>query len=448
MPDRHRSARSLSAAPPLLDALEPRLLLTSLTPAVVRHAYAFDQLSYGTLPADGRGQTIAIVAAYDDPTIAADLDTFDKTFGITAGINLYAQHGAASAVLSKHEMTTNLAADASWSQEISLDVEWAHAIAPGAHILLVEAASDSVTDLLAAVNYARSQPTVSVVSMSWGSSEYTSEWNDDNTFLTPTGHQGVTFVAAAGDQPGTTWPAISPYVLAVGGTTLLTSGQNYLGEAAWSGTGGGTSLLETAPAFEQALTGSAFRTNPDVAYDADPATGFYVYDSTAFQGQSGWLTFGGTSAGTPQWAALVAIANEGRTLVGKATLDGPTQTLPALSVLPGADFHDITLGVSADGFTSASPGYDALTGRGSPVANRVIFGLLAWNSTTATVVHTPLQNNFNRHRFPFFEIPAAREAHLLQVVQPFAALSASQLPAFYKISLLPTPAEHHALALL
>src|SRR5205807_737888 len=106
------------------------------------------------------------------------------------------------------------------------------------------------------------------------------------------------------------------------------------------------------------------RASPDVAYDANPNTGFAVYDT---YGQGGWLQVGGTSASAPQWAALIAIADQGRALAGLGSLDGFTQTLPKLYQLPAADFHDITSG--SNGF-AAGPGYDLVTGRGSPVANK------------------------------------------------------------------------------
>ena len=110
-----------------------------------------------------------------------------------------------------------------------------------------------------------------------------------------------------------------------------------------------------------------------MAYDADPATGFAVYDTVAYGGQSGWFDVGGTSAGAPQWAALVAIADQGRALAAKGSLGGTTQTLAALYALPQSDFHDVTSG--SNGFP-AGPGYDLATGRGSPVAKAVIAGLL------------------------------------------------------------------------
>jgi subtilase family serine protease len=178
---------------------------------------------------------------------------------------------------------------------------------------------------------------------------------------------GVTFISASGDngQPAS-WPATSTHVVAVGGTTLsIRKGGRWHGESAWSGSGGGVSLYQGTYA-------------PDVAYDADPQSGFSVYDS---YGGGGWQTVGGTSAGCPQWAALIAIADQGRVLSGKASLDGPGETLGALYALPQRAFHDVTTGANSN--YAARPGYDLVTGRGSPIATRVVPGLVAYSGTGA-----------------------------------------------------------------
>src|SRR5262249_10872743 len=163
---------------------------------------------------------------------------------------------------------------ADWSAETSLDVEWAHAVAPGAKILLVEAPSDSINDLMSAINYARQQAGVSVVSMSWGIPEGylnpSAEKAYDSYFTTPAGHQAITFVAASGDSGawyGADWPAISPNVLSVGGTTLriTTATGSYGSETAWSGSGGGVSTVETEPSYQQGVQSTGRRTGPDVA---------------------------------------------------------------------------------------------------------------------------------------------------------------------------------------
>ncbi|HZW33685.1 MAG TPA: hypothetical protein VFF52_23390, partial [Isosphaeraceae bacterium] len=200
----------------------------------------------------------------------------------------------------------------------------------------------------------------------------------DSSFQTPTGHQGVTFVAAAGDggSPGV-YPAFSPNVVAVGGTTLsLNSEGSYQGETAWSSSGGGVSSVEPEPAYQQGVQSTGFRTIPDVAFDADPSTGVAVYDSYDNTGAGPWETIGGTSLAAPSWAALIAIADQGRTAAGGTTLDGATQTLPALYALPAADFHDITSG--GNGGSNSGPGYDEATGLGTPRANLLVPDLAAY----------------------------------------------------------------------
>jgi hypothetical protein len=342
-----------------------------LTPAQIRHAYGFDQVRLPNgAAADGRGQTIAIVDAYNDPRIASDLAAFDARFGLPAppGFRKVNESGGSSLPVT----------DAGWSEEISLDVEWAHAIAPAASILLVEAYSDQLNDLLAAVDYARHQPGVVAVSMSWGGSEFSGETAYDGYFTTPAGHiggsglaGGITFVGATGDNgPPASWPTVSPNVLAVGGTTLsVDSAGNYLGETGWHGSTGGPSSYEPKPGYQAAvpqLLGIGVRTNPDVAYNANPNTGFAVYDTVAdSSGQTGWFQIGGTSAGAPQWSALIALADQGRAAAGQGSLDGAQATLPLLYALPASSFNDITSGNS--GFLTL-PGYDLVTGRGTPTA--------------------------------------------------------------------------------
>jgi subtilase family serine protease len=359
----------------MFESLERRNFLsanpTGMTPAQIRHAYGFDQVTFlhkhRAVPADGRGQTIAIVTAYNAPTIKNDLTVFSNKFGLPT-TDAYGNPTLTTVV---HQPPPQ--ADAGWGLEASLDVEWAHAIAPKAHILLVQAASSSTSDLLDAVNYAREQPGVVVVSMSWGGHESPFDTYNDDYLTTPAGHiggynmpGGVSFVSASGDngQPAS-WPATSTHVVAVGGTTLtLGRGGKWDGESAWSGSGGGVSLYSGTYA-------------PDVAYDADPNSGFSVYDS--YQGQ-GWQTVGGTSAGCPQWAALIAIADEGRGLSGMASLDGPSETLTALYAISHKGYHDITTGANSN--YAALPGYDLVTGRGSPIATRTIPGLAAYQDPT------------------------------------------------------------------
>ncbi len=371
-----KPARQRPTARLRLEELEPRNLLSVFTPAQIKTAYNFTQATYNGTPLTGAGQTIAIVDAYDDPNAQADLNTFSKQFGLPIANFTKATPGGMPA------------ADAGWATEIALDIEWAHAIAPGAKILLVEAKSNSLGDLLAAVDYARKQPGVSVVSMSWGAGEFSSETFYDSYFTTPANHTGVTFVASSGDDGawyGAEWPAASPNVVSVGGTTLklASSSGTYGSESGWSGSGGGYSAVEKEPSYQKSVQSSGKRTTPDVSYDANPNTGFYVYMS--YGTTPGWYQIGGTSAGAPQWAALVALANQQRSLMGKTPLDGPTQTLPALYSMPSSYFHDITTG--NNGY-SAHSGYDLVTGRGSPYANLVISALANYNGSATAAVAT------------------------------------------------------------
>jgi subtilase family serine protease len=342
-----------------LEELEARNCPSIFTPGEIRHAYGFDQVS-----ATGAGQTIAIVDAFDDPNAAADLQKFSSQFGLAA------------ASFTKATPFGTPKADAGWSTEIALDTQWAHATAPGANILLVEALSSTYTDLLNAVDWARHQTGVSVVSMSWGGSEFSGQTALDSIFTTPSGHNGVTFVASSGDDSGWNgpeWPSSSTNVLSVGGTTLkLTSTGNYSSETAWSGSGGGYSSYEREPSYQTGVQHSGARTTPDVSFNANPNSGYYVYQS--YGTTPGWYQVGGTSAGAPQWAALVALANQERAAAGKSTLDGPSQTIPTLYSMSASNFQDVSSG--SNGY-AAHTGYDLATGRGTPKVAAVIHSLVS-----------------------------------------------------------------------
>jgi hypothetical protein len=377
----------LLSSSPILAPQGPGGGPSGLTPAQVRHAYGFDQITFnnGSVAGNGSGETIAIVDAYDDPSIANDLAVFDSQFGLAAPPTFTKVGINASGQASTTQFPT---ADSGWAGEIELDVEWAHAIAPGAKILLVEANSASDTDLMRAVNYARNAAGVVAVSLSWGGSEFSGESSYDTYFTTPAGHAGVTFFASSGDSgsPGI-WPAISTHVVGVGGSTLsVTSQGTYQGESGWSGSGGGLSVYLSQPSYQSGLTihngtsvisANGKRTTPDVSYDADPNSGFSVYGT---YGWGGWAVVGGTSDAAPQWAALTAIADQGLALAGKGSLDDYTQALPALYGLSAADFHDV-IGGSNGGF-QAGPGYDLVTGRGSPIANLVVRDLAGGGGST------------------------------------------------------------------
>jgi hypothetical protein len=364
-----------------------------LFPADVRTAYGLDGIV-----GDGTGQTIAIPDAYDAPNFvnsdspnfsSSDLAIFDQTFNLPdpPSFMKFNQTGG----------TTNLPGtdpsgagnlNGTWEMEEALDIEWAHVLAPGASIDLVEANTDTNNnDLFQAVQTAASLPGVSTVSMSWGLDEYAGEQGVDNTFITPTGHQGVTFLAASGDSgsPGY-YPAYSPNVLAVGGTTLtLKSDSSYDNEQAWAGSGGGTSITEAEPGYQLGVQTTGSRSIPDVAFDADPNTGVAILDSYDNTDNSGpWFQIGGTSLASPAWAGILAVVNQARVAQGGGSLDGPNETLPYLYQMSSVDFHDVTDG--NNGGFKAGPGYDMVTGLGTPRVDLLVPDLSAFGTANQLVV--------------------------------------------------------------
>jgi subtilase family serine protease len=387
---------------PHFEPFDGRCLLSGLTPAQVVSAYGLGSLSFSsssgaTVKGDGSGETIALVEAYHDPYLAGDLQVFDRTFNLPA---------ASLSVVNQAGGRTNN----DWAAEETLDVEWAHAIAPGANLLVVEAASQSVTDLMAAVNLARNAPGVVAVSMSWGFSETANETSYDSYFTTPAGHTGVTFLAASGDSgalAGASYPSSSPNVVSVGGTRLnVNFSGSYQGESAWIDSGGGYSAYEKEPAYQAAVQSTHRRSTPDVAFDADPDSGVAVYQTPLRGGQGVWQTVGGTSLGTPAWAAIVAIVDQGRAVAGRGSLDGPSQTLPTLYGLAPTSYHSVS-GASFGGFsgfgfnltswptggfsTSTVPsatksGANTATGLGSPIGPALVSGLVDSNTTTPLIV--------------------------------------------------------------
>jgi subtilase family serine protease len=318
------------------------------SPANIRDAYA--------LPSTGGGGVIAIVDAYHYPTAENDLNVFSGQFSLppctTANgcFQLVSASGSQPAV------------NCGWAQEAALDIEWAHAMAPNAKIVLVEAASNSFSDLLQAVDVATSNVTGSnhngQVSMSWGGSEFSSETGYDIHFPQIFGASGAIYFAASGDSGGKTiYPSASPNVVSAGGTTLVKNGGTWT-ETGWSGSGGGPSKFESRPSYQDniSIIGRT-RGTPDFSFDADPNTGVSVYDSTSCGGLVGWMVFGGTSVSSPSLAGIVNLAGS-----------GSSNTMDELSLIYSnrtntADFRDITSGRA--GKYSAKTGWDFVTGVGS-----------------------------------------------------------------------------------
>jgi len=331
-------------------------------PADMVNAYGL-----GSYTGGGSGSTIAIVDAYDSPSAEADLGTFSSTFGLPSCTTA---NGCFSKV-SETGTSTLPARNSGWEVEINLDVQWAHAIAPDAKVLLVEAKSSSDNDLLAAVDYARRN--ASVVTMSWGGSEWSSETSYDTYFTDVTG-DNVVFVSSSGDTGGIVeWPAVSKYVIAVGGTNLgvnsTTGGlATPVTETAWNGSGGGCSVYETSLVAQPLPLVPQRRGNPvactkrgvpDVAMSGGPNSAVSVYISK----QGGWYEVYGTSLASPMFAGVVALADSSRST--KLTNTEAFTLLYATAAK--SDYRDITSGTA--GSFSAATGWDYVTGFGSPLGN-------------------------------------------------------------------------------
>lgn len=345
----------MNAYPPLRQPIEATATPTGLTPAQIKKAY--------NLPSTGGVGTIAVVVAYDAPTIEADLNIFSAEFGLR-------ECTTDNGCFEKYIFGTT-GKNFDWALEATMDVEWAHAIAPDAKILLLEAKTNSHADLLAAINYARQQSDVVAVSMSWGSDEWLYETNYNNYF---TSDYEMVFFAASGDSGHAVfWPAVVPQVVAVGGTKLvLASDGSVLDEIAWSGSSGGLSKYQAMPndqieygvpdlhlrrgLDDNIVSEPRWRAIPDVSYQAGLKPGFSVY----MTGTRGWYEIGGTSAGCPQWAAIQALDHSAtrENLYHRAAANDYEKY-----------FRDITKGNNAPcgAYCNARPRFDYVTGLGSPL---------------------------------------------------------------------------------
>lgn len=402
-------------------------------PYQMRTAYGTDNLIAAGY--DGSGKTIVIIDAFQSDQIVSDLNGFNSFYGLPS---LNGLGGAYDASLGTF---TQIAPDGlgpvndNWAGEITLDVEWAHAIAPGANITLVLAKSNEDADILSATKYAVDNNLGDVISQSFG---------EDESCMDPTllaqQHQvfadatakNITLFASSGDtgaaQPtcdgssiskAVSSPASDPLVTAVGGTELHAAGYcfadlgcdpsanpapgTYQGEVVWNefnssiGSGGGFSLLYNRPAYQAATVMGNQLGVPDVSYNAAVYHGVLTY----FYG--GWWLFGGTSAGSPQWAAILAITDQaaGHDLgfINSALYRiGQSQTKYA------ATFYDIITGnnsvvqdVAVQGY-DAGPGWDAATGLGSPKSDQLALNLNMYVSSgdgTAVIANTAPHSNAN-----------------------------------------------------
>ncbi|MFI5385805.1 MAG: S8 family serine peptidase, partial [Fimbriimonadales bacterium] len=323
---------------------------SGLSPSQVTGAYG--------VPAGAGTKAIAIIDAFNYPTALNDFNVFSSTFGLRTEPSSNATASANQVFQVVYASGSQPANDGGWSQEMALDVEWAHAMAPMAKIYLVEAVSPNFSDLMNAVNVAKALPNVRQISMSFGGTETGCLFVDFDGRLV---RNGVTFFGAAGDTAGARdYPALSENVVSVGGTSLtVTNSGSWVGETVWTGTGCGKSAFEPRPVFQDVVYPivGLYRASCDISAVADPNTGVSVYDSFAYQGASGWLVFGGTSASCP---IVAGIANAS----GVSFASSQSLNTRLYSGRGGANFHDITAG-SSGGF-SAAPGWDFPTGVGSP----------------------------------------------------------------------------------
>jgi subtilase family serine protease len=378
------------------------------SPQEIRHAYNVDSLLNAGYT--GKGQTIVIVDSFGSPTIADDLKVFDADYGLPdpPSFQVLSPLGTVPFDPTNGDMIN-------WAAETTLDVEWAHAMAPDASIVLLTSPVDEtegvqgMPEFLALEQYALDHHLGQVISQSWGATENTlfdpagqQVFNSFEALYARAAVQKVTVLASAGDTGSTNYdlnfdlypfpvvgfPASSPLVTAVGGTSLTadTSG-NYQSEVVWDGdgaTGGGVSQVFTEPAYQLTLPRGAqatlhgHRGIPDISWNADPDTPILIYLSFLGPDAAGYYTIGGTSEGSPQWAGVVADMNQ---LLGHPIgfLNPYLYALGPLNGFTGV-YHDITVG--NNGFAGvpgypATPGWDASTGEGTPNVGRLVHAIAA-----------------------------------------------------------------------
>jgi len=308
-------------------------------------------------PSGGAG-AIALVEAFDNPTAASDLNTFSTQFGLPAG-NL--------TVVFAGGTQPGIDPTGGFEVESALDIEWAHAMAPNAKLFLVEAADNRLVNLFNAVAVASSlvaQNGGGEVSMSFGSGEFAQETTLDSLFTTP----NVIYFASAGDSPGPEYPSTSPNVISAGGTSVSrnTSTGNFILENTWQDAGSGPSQFEPRPAFQDRVRHivGEFRGTPDISFDANPATGVWVFNSNPVLG-TGWFVVGGTSVSSPALAGIVNAAG-GFRASSQAENAELYRHISEDDVFRDINYGDCGLNIS----DFALRGWDFCTGVGSPISLR------------------------------------------------------------------------------
>lgn len=397
---RYSFVQSAAQPPPTDKQCRQALGVPCYNPFEIRRAYNVDGLlNQGD---DGTGQTIVIIDSFGSPTIQSDLHTFDQAFGFPdpPSFKIYTPLGT-------RPFNPNNGTMVGWAAETTLDVEWAHAMAPGANIALMTSpvpetqGVQGMPQFLFLEQYALDHQIGKIISQSWGTTENTLFYPGGkqvlisfNDFYKQAAADHVSVFASSGDSgvanpnfkgqiypfPTVGFPASSPYVTAVGGTNLYaTTEGRYLTETAWSGSGGGVSQYFSEPNYQvhhlnnsdQAIL-NGNRGLPDIAYNASGGTPILIYLSF-LPGQAGWYLIAGTSEGSPQWAGIIADGNE----FAGHPLGFINPALYAIgdSSARSSAYHDVTIGNnSADGIPGyhAAPGWDPVTGWGSPNAANLI----------------------------------------------------------------------------
>lgn len=339
--------------------------------------------------ATGGWGAIALVDAYDNPNAASDLKFFSSYFGLPAPS--FTKVYANSSFGTLNGMTASCsgapAGNMHWGLEEDLDIEWAHAMAPKAKIILVEACSSGGEDLEFAEQVAGIKVAADGggdISNSWGGGEFSGEVGANDDVFYRYHPNRISYFASAGDSGwGAAWPSSSPWVVSAGGTTVNRDANgNFVNESCWSGSGGGVSAYEVwkSPpnisngmgpwtAYQYALFGQGARQTPDISFNADPSSGVYVYDT--YESSPGWYEVGGTSVASPSLAGIINSANNrlGQTPPSGGEYVNHEDTLMYSqyygNVAYHANFYDVVQGSNGSGH-NAGTGYDQCTGLGSP----------------------------------------------------------------------------------
>lgn len=396
------SAAAVTATP---NCTTPSEAQQGYSPQEMRDAYGITSLIQKGYT--GKGQTVAVIESFGDPTLQSDVAKFDQAFCLpAANITVMSPLGTKPFDPSNNDMT-------GWAGETSLDVELVHAIAPDAKIIVMTSPVSETEGTIGLPQFLQLEQQVvnnklaNIISQSFGASEVTladsagqaeiAKWTA--FYQQATTQSGVTFTASSGDEGATdyanltatrispvattSFPTDEPWVLSTGGTTLHTNGSS-VNETAWDGSGGGFSSFFTTPDFQKGLPGGVqsqlnnHRGVPDVSADSDPYTGMAFYCAAC----GGWNVTGGTSAAAPTWAAMIAIADQ-MAGHGLGYLNTALYQIAASSA-GQADFRDITAGnnsynqggVAVPGY-DAVPGWDPVTGLGSPIANKLLPDLIS-----------------------------------------------------------------------